>query len=151
MGKFLRRLRGIIGTGLTWAIGWAVISVGMTIPFGVPLEFLGIIALSGVVRGFIAGGAFATILSIAERHHTLEDLSLRRVGLWGGIGGGLLVLLTMPLMISMGAPVLPSLVNLVTHGLTGAGFAAGSVALARREDPRLASGYDDSVLLGDGD
>ena len=37
--------------------------------------------------GFIVGAAFAAILSMTERHRKLEDLSLRRIALWGAIGG----------------------------------------------------------------
>jgi len=151
MRNFLRRLRGIIGTGLTWAVGWAGVTVALNLLGGVPLRYIGLIAVSGVVRGFIAGGAFAVILSIAERRHTLEDLSLRRVALWGGIGGSLLLLSTMPIMVSMGAPVFSMLGGLVTSALLGAGFASGSVAMARRADAKLIEGGDDSAFLLDGE
>ena len=85
MKQFLRRLRGIIGTGITWAIGWAGI-------FGVVGAIFGAysvprLALVGGFTGLIAGGAFAVILSITERRHRLEDLSLWRTALWGGLGG----------------------------------------------------------------
>ena len=151
MKKFLRRLRGIIGTGLTWAVGWAGVTVALNLLGGVPLQYLGLIAVSGLVRGFIAGGAFAVILSIAERRHTLEDLSLRRVALWGGIGGSLLLLSSMPIMVSMGVPVFSMLGGVVTSALVGAGFASGSVALARRADAKLIEGGDDTAFLLDGE
>ena len=150
MGKFLRRLRGIFGTGLTWAVGWAAFTVGTNLLFGIPLRFVGLLAVSGVVRGFIAGGAFAVILSFAERHHTLEDLSLRRVGLWGGIGGSLLLVATLPFVLSLGIPLVPRLVGLTTSALLGAGFASGSVALARRGEPRLLDGGQDPLVKIEG-
>ena len=74
MKQFLRRLRGVIGTGLTWAIGWAGFSAVVGVIFGaysVPR-----LALVGAFTGLIAGGAFAVILSITERRRRLEDLSL---------------------------------------------------------------------------
>jgi len=149
--KFVRRLRGIFGTGLTWAFGWAGVTLALNLLGGVPFHFIGQIALSGLARGFIAGGAFAVILSVAERRHTLEDLSLRRVALWGGIGGGILYLGLVPLMLSMGFPIGGFLVPLALNSVIGAGFASGSVALARRADTNLIGGEDDSALWLEGD
>ena len=85
MKAFLKRLRGIIGTGLTWALGWAGL-------FGVAGAIFGAysiprLAFIGGFMGLIVGGAFAVILSITERRHSLEDLSLWRTALWGGLGG----------------------------------------------------------------
>jgi len=153
--EFLRRLRGIIGTGLTWAVGWAGVKVGLlgvyTLLFGFPLRFFGPVALSGLIQGFIAGGAFAVVLSIAERRHTLEELSAPRVALWGGIGAVLVFLPTLPMMFSHGAPLFAILGSLAVDGLVGAGLATGSVALARRADTKLIEGEDDSVLILEGD
>ena len=151
MERLLRRLRGIIGTGLTWAVGWAGVTIALNLLGGVPLHFIGQIALSGVVRGFIAGGAFAVILSIAERHHTLEDLSLRRVALWGGIGGSLLFVLALPFLLPLGIPLGSLLVPLAINGLLGAGFASGSVALARRGETELIQGDEKQRLIPEGD
>jgi hypothetical protein len=156
VGSFFRRFRGIIGTGLTWAIGWAGVKVGLfglyALLFGFPLRFFGTIALSGLVQGFIAGGAFAVVLSIAERRHTLEDLSAPRVALWGGIGAVLVLLPTLPVVLSHGLPLAAILVSLAADGLMGAGFATGSVALARRADNKLLPEVEDDptrMLEGD--
>ena len=137
MGRFLRRLRGIFSTGLLWAVGWAGVTIATGLVSGIPFRFVGFLALEGVVKGFIAGGAFAGILSIAEGHRTLQDLSLKRVALWGAIGGNLLLLLAMPVLLSLGAPMVSTLTGVITNGLLGAGFASGSVALARRGEERL--------------
>ncbi len=151
MRKFLRRLRGIVGTGLTWAFGWAGVGLVLNLFGGIPLQFIGQIVLSGLVRGFIAGGAFAVILSIAERHHTLADLSLRRVALWGGIGGSLVFVSVLPFLIPLGTPWGSLLTPIVINALTGAGFASGSVALARKADAPLIGGQDVSALLSEGE
>ena len=96
MRGFLRRIRGLIGTGLTWAVGWAVL-------WGVPvLIAAGFGALEGLTAGmfligalfvagcgFIAGSAFGMILSVFERKKRLEELSLKRIALMGGLVGGL--------------------------------------------------------------
>ena len=147
MRKFLRRLRGILGTGLTWAFGWAGVTLALNLVGGIPLQFIGQIVLSGVVRGFIAGAGFAVILSIAERRHTLEDLSIRRVALWGGIGGSLVFVSVIPFLIPLGVPLGSILMPLVINALTGAGFASGSVALARKADGALSRGEDVSAFL----
>ena len=88
MKGFLRRLRGVIKTGLIGAAG-----------FGAALS--GFFALTGHVdailialpytafAGFLVGGVSAGIFSLTERHRRLEDLSLRRVALWGAMGGSL--------------------------------------------------------------
>jgi len=85
MSDFLRRIRGVIGTGVIWALGWAGI-------FGVLGAILGAysvprLAFIGGFMGFIAGSAFGVILSITEHGHRLKDLRLWRMALWGGLGG----------------------------------------------------------------
>lgn len=149
--KLLRRLRGILGTGLTWAVGWAGVTVALSLIGGVPFPFLFRVVLSGAAQGFIAGGVFATILSVAERRHTLEDLSLRRVALWGGIGGACLFVPIYPMLMSAGIPLFRLALPLAINALMGAGFASGSVALARRADHRLIDGEDDPILSLPGD
>ena len=151
MKGFLRRLRGVIGTALTWAIGWGAVSAVLLAISGFSLGAIGVLALGGMFTGFIAGSTFAVILSIAERRHTLEDLSLRRVALWGGIGGIALSLLLAPLFATSGAPLGQILLGFVIDSLTGAGFAAGSVALAKRADTQLIEGDDETVLRLEGD
>jgi hypothetical protein len=91
------------------------------------------------------------VLSIAERKHNLEELSLPRVALWGGIGGMIIVVPAMFLLSSMGMGIGGTILPLAVNGLTGAGFASGSVALARRADANLIE-TDDSrpFLKGDG-
>ena len=146
MGSFFRRLRGIVGTGLTWAVGWGVAFAGLFATLGFPYGGLVEAAVNGIILGFSAGGSFAIILSIAERRRTLQELSLRRVGVWGGIGGMTLLLLFTPAVFNYGRPfgeILTSyLVQLSFMGILGAGFAAGSVALARKEDERFLESMD---------
>lgn len=132
MTRFLRRLRGIIGTGLTWAAAWIGLGAGLGALAGFPLTFLARIALTNSIGGFLAGATFAVILSIAERNRSLSDLSLKRVAGWGGVGGGLLSLIPM----AFGMPLAYLLGPIVINGSIGAGLAVGSVILARRADAR---------------
>jgi hypothetical protein len=94
---------------------------------------------------FIAGSVFAVILSVVERHHRLEDLSLRRVALWGGLStlvvfgsyglffGHVNWGMTVPLILSAG------------------GFSAGTVAIAKRAERKLLEGEEESVLSLEGE
>jgi hypothetical protein len=140
--KVLRRLRGVAGTGLTWAVGWAGLVTGIVALFGVDLGILPRVALYQAIGGFFAGTGFALVLSIAERRHTLEELSLLRVAAWGAIGGllahgvvGLLVFGTDLLWL-----------DVAITGVLAGSFATGSVALARREDPKLIGGDEEPLL-----
>jgi hypothetical protein len=146
--RLLRRVRGIIGTGVTWALAWVGLGAGIGALTGFPLGFLFRMAMNNAVAGFLAGASFAVILSIAERHHTLEDLSLRRVALWGASGGALLSFLPL----AFGIPIAYLLGPLVINVCIGAGMATGSVALARRgDDRRLGAGVGDRLLGLEGD
>jgi len=110
---------------------------------GYDLNFLFQLAMNNSVAGFIAGTAFAVILSVAERNHSLEDLSLRRVALWGAAGGLLVSLIPL----AVGIPLTYLLGPLVINAGIGAGMAGGSVAMAKRAEARLITGAD-SALLG---
>jgi hypothetical protein len=134
MKGLLRRVRGIIGTAATWAIAWMGLGAGIGALVGYDLSFLLRMAMNNSVAGLVAGASFAVILSVAERNHSLEDLSLGRVALWG-TGGGLLLSL---IPLAAGVPLAYLLGPLVINAGIGAGMAAGSVAMAKRaEDRRL--------------
>lgn len=100
MKRWLRRIRGAIGMGLTWAAGWAVVGVliGVTsillpgLPwdaffrvFDAPLPAL-------AVPGFVGGAIFSVVLGVAGRRRRFEELSLAGFAAWGAVGGLLLAL-----------------------------------------------------------
>ena len=151
MKGLLRRLRGIIGTGLTWAVGWAglwgaVLLVGAGLGRFQWLDFGSFVTaeLGVAVIGFIAGSGFGVLLSILERHKKLENLSFRRIALWGGIGG-----LALAAIFGLG---LPNLALTIVLTLAGIGSAAGSVALAKRaSDTKLIEGEEDPLLSLEGE
>ena len=132
MKKLLRRIRGAIGMGLTWALAWfgaglillAVVGFGAAdVPF--PL-FFGLL-------GFFAGVIFSGILAIAEGRRSFDQMSLPRFAAWGGVGG-LLLSGTFVLAAALGVDAF--LVLGPVFALAGAGSAAGSLALARRAEDR---------------
>ncbi|MGD8320693.1 MAG: hypothetical protein PVJ02_09570 [Gemmatimonadota bacterium] len=140
MKKWLRRIRGAIGMGLTWALAW--FAVGMVlllivgfgaadVPFPLGFGFL----------GFLAGVTFSGILGIVEGRRTFDQMSLPRFALWGGVGG-LLFSGAFVWIAALGVDVL--LVLAPVFAFAGAGSAAGSLALARQGENRgsLHAGVD---------
>ena len=100
MNKWLRRIRGAVGTGLVWAAAWAVggLLIGVTsllLPFlpwdsffrvfDAPLPAL-------AIPGFFAGVFFSMVLGIAGRGRKFSELSVPQFAAWGAVGGLLLIL-----------------------------------------------------------
>ena len=100
--KWLKRFRGAIGMGLTWAAGWAVfgILIGVSsrlFPNLLPWEaFFNIFdaplpALA--VPGFVGGALFSIVLGIAGRGRKFSELSVPAFAAWGAFGGLMLSLI----------------------------------------------------------
>lgn len=130
--RLLRRIRGIVGTALTWATGWGLLgAVGYPIAVLAGVLPPGEIA-SGILfmatSGLLTGGAFSLLVLAAERKRTLDQLNLGRVAAWGGLGTVLLIG-----AVAMAFDLTPGHGSFVfIMGGLAAGSAAGSVALARR-------------------
>jgi len=147
--KWLRRIRGAIGLGLTWAVAWfgagmiLLLIVGpdaADVPF--PLGF-------GLI-GFLAGVTFSGVLGIVEGHRRFDQMSLPRFAGWGGLGG-LLLSVVFVLAAGLGGDVI--LVLGPVFALSSAASAAGSLALARMADREYldASAGGAAARLGEGD
>jgi hypothetical protein len=116
--KWLKRIRGAIGMGLTWAAGWAVFGLLIGISsrlfpdllpwdaffnvFDAPLPAL-------AIPGFIGGALFSIVLGIAGRGRRFSDLSVPAFAAWGAFGGLMLSLL----------PALLVAIGLASRGETG--------------------------------
>ena len=140
MGKWAQRIRGAIGIGLTWAIGWSAIGVVLGLVVSIVANFPMLLVVKNYgtsfgLLGFLAGVIFSLLLSFAERKRNFEQLSAARFTLWGALGG--LVLATMSIAIGMfgaGIDQVSMVVSSVigtTFTVLGAGFAAGTLGLAR--------------------
>jgi hypothetical protein len=150
MRGWLRRLRGAIGIGLTWAAGWAPIGavLGAVLHFllpGAPLGLGSVMALNATtfaVLGFAGGATFATLLRFTEGQRRFHELSLTRFTIWGALGGGLLggLAVAAGLWGAGFGPIGVAMMGAAT--LLGAGSAAGTLAVARAADegPRLEDG-----------
>jgi hypothetical protein len=148
MKQLLRRLRGIIGTGITWAVGWAGLWGGVLLIMAVFNLLEGwdfwytaraILGVAGV--GFVAGSGFGVLLTAFERNKRLGDLSFRGIALWGGLAG-------LVLAAAFGLQHLPQTIALT---LLGIGSATGSVALAKRGEPNLIEGDEEELLAVEGE
>ena len=95
MEKWLRRIRGAVGMGLTWAAAWCgagVIFLSGLLVFGTPPVGTGLVevvanSLLLAVSGFIGGAAFSGVLGIAGGRRRFDEMSLPRFAGWGAVGG----------------------------------------------------------------
>ena len=132
MKKWLRRIRGAIGMGLTWAIAW--FGAGMVLlliigPDAADVPF----PLGFGLLGFLAGATFSGVLGIVEGRRSFDQMSLPRFAGWGAVGG-LLFSGIFVLAAGLGGDVL--LVLGPVFALSSAASAAGSLALARKAEDR---------------
>ena len=107
MKKFLRRLRGTVGTALTWAGTWcgAGMLIGTTGLFG-DLALADYALFGGVfaVLGLVSGAAFALVLSLVEGRRSIDELTLPRVAVWGVAAGAVLQLVMVAVGQGAGLP-----------------------------------------------
>lgn len=149
MPGWLRRLRGAIGMGVTWAVAWALAGLAMGIASNI-LTFLPWDAFFRVfdaplpalaIPGFISGAIFSGVLGVAGRRRRFDQISIPWFAALGAVGG----LLLGAVAVSGGFPV----GTLLFTGVLAAGSAAGTLALARIGEPReLPAASADPKRLG---
>src|SRR6185503_18116984 len=88
MQKWLRRIRGAIGMGLTWGAAWFAMGFVPRWVFGIETDVP--IPLVFGLLGLVAGATFSGVLALTEGRRTFEQLSLPRFAGWGAVGGLLL-------------------------------------------------------------
>jgi hypothetical protein len=163
VNKWVKRLRGAVGMGLTWAAGWAAfgILIGVTSKLlpGLPWwdAFFAVFDAplpAFAVPGFVGGAIFSVVLGVAGRHRRFHELSLRRFTAWGALGGLMLSLVPATLVaVGLGTPRggwvgLWQFTGAIIGPLTilSAASAAGSLMLARKaEDARSLDAARDVV------
>ena len=139
MKSWLRRIRGAIGVGLTWAAGWGLAGgliwlVRTFSEFGIDVAvFLG---AQYALIGFLGGVTFSVILRLTARRTRFDQLRIPTFAGWGGLGGLLIgaVYLAQLWTFYGGGPDAATLEFLAITTLFGAGSAGGSLALARLAD-----------------
>ena len=127
MGKWMRRIRGAIGMGITWGVAWSFVGAlprwlfGFNTDAPFPLIF-------GVL-GFFAGVIFSGILMLTEGRRGFDELKLSRFAVWGGVGGFLLSgIFTRAASLGWA----DAMAIAPTFAIASALCASGSLALARR-------------------
>ena len=134
MKKWLKRIRGVVGTALTWAVAWSGVGAILGL-LTLAIEGGGFLILFGTTAslalvGFVSGAIFSTVLGIAEGRRRFDEMSLARFAGWGALGG---LIMSMPYIIIAGASI-P--ITAAFYAVMCGGSAAGSLALARRADDR---------------
>ena len=142
MWKWLRRLRGVVGMGLIWAVGGVGIGglielLDNLLPVAHPLtRLVDMWPQTLAIVAFPYGVVFAIVLGMARGRRRFEECSLSQFAARGAVAGLVLGALAM----TMGAGIV--FVGITTLLSTVAG--AGSLALARMAEERglLAAGAD---------
>lgn len=146
MTQWARRIRGAIGMGILWAIGWggfglligAASVVLPWLPWRVIFKYFDAPLPALAMPGFICGALFSVVLGFAGRRHRFEDLSLKRFAAWGAVGGLLLSLIPV-VLVGIGQAHMAEgfsvwKITAIVCGpfmLLGAASAAGTLMLAR--------------------
>ena len=148
MKSWLQRIRGALGIGVTWAVGWAPVGaiVGWITgtAFGYPIATIAMnYAILFGVLGFTGGAMFSTAVHLAEGRRRFEELTMPRFVVWGALGGLALGGLAVALgILGAGFDVLGATIAGAAT-LLGAGSAAGTLAVARAgELPKSLEGTD---------
>lgn len=167
MTKWLRRIRSIVGIGLTWAAGWALVGVliGVTslllpgLPWDRFFEVFDAPLPALAVPGFVGGAIFSVVLGLVARRRRFSELSLPLFAVSGAVGGLLLAQIPNTMVVlGLGTPAegvnLWRLTMIVSgpFALLGAVSACMTLLIARKgEDvgPREAS--DDEGELTEGE
>ncbi|MFG1691566.1 hypothetical protein ACGF5M_05390 [Gemmatimonadota bacterium] len=165
MKSWLRRIRGAIGMGLTWAAGWGLVVVVLgVITILLPGTGLEIIFEAAddellpaiLVPAFAGGVVFSSVLGIVGRRRRFDELSIPQFAAWGAIGGLLLSLVPAALtFLGLAHPAAGASLWKLTAAICGpltllsAGSASGSLMLARRgEDRELLEASKDVAEVG---
>jgi len=137
MGKWLRRVRGAIGMGFTWAIAWS--GAGFVLAAATGFKADAPFPLIFGVLGFAAGVIFSAFLALTEgvARRRFDQMSLKRFAGWGAVGG-----LVLAAFFSKAASLEWGDVLMITptFALASAICASGSLAVARRALRRELSG-----------
>jgi hypothetical protein len=150
--KWLRRIRGAVGMGLTWALGWAVagLLIGVSskllpfLPWDRFFEIFDAPLPAMAVPGFFGGVFFSMVLGIAGRGRRFSELSIPRFAAFGALGGLLLTLFPF-LLVAVGLADTEGsgfsawqVIRVIgpTFILLGAASAAVTLAVARKAEKR---------------
>ena len=142
MKGLLRRLRGLLGVGLTWGALWSAIGAGIGLvitivrpdPFALTNPIF-VWALGMGLYGLVSGVGFGSLFSLREGRKTILDLSLRRAAIWGVLGAATVPLLFGALgTFEAGTTVAEVVGAILVTAILGGTFAPASITIARRAE-----------------
>ena len=156
MKRWLKRIDAAVGMGLTWAVALAIVALLFEVFDAV---FLGgsawdilVAPLGGAFFGFIGGSVFSVALAVAGRRRSFDEMSLPRFAAWGALVPSLIIVALEALWPSGTLYDLSGLGFTTVSALMGAGFAAGTLALARKaEDRELLEAGEGALGLAEGE
>lgn len=146
----LRKLRGALGTAVTWGVAWAVTGFGLVallsvlgpgVQAGGFWDRAGPFTLLVGASGLVGGGVFSVVLGTVHRRRRLSELSPLRMALWGASAGLLVPLGLLGVGLAAGVPMIPQVVavTLVGIGALGAATGGGTIKLAQAGERELES------------
>ena len=134
MNKWLRRIRGVLGMGVVWAIGGLGVAAVLegadnVTPGGIPaIHVVDMWPPVLLVAGFVGGILFGTLLGIVGAYRRREDVSLPAFTALGVATGVLLA----GVVVATGGPALAVVVMLASGTIGG----AASLVVARVAERR---------------
>ena len=144
MHIWVRRIRGAIGMGLTWAVAWSAAGAVPRWLFGFNTDAPFPIIFG--VLGFLAGVTFFAVLAMFERRRSFVQMTVPRFAVWGGLSGFLVSAVFARAASLAGGDVL---VIAPTFAVACAVCASGSLALAKRAKiPELPSRQQNPARVG---
>jgi hypothetical protein len=161
MRSIVRKLRGALGTAVTWAVGWAGggFALAVILVFLIPglagiesgtfADLAPVLTIIGGVSGMLGGTAFSIALGTVHRHRQLHELRSARMTLWGALAGLLVPLGVAALNIATGAlPLTAEVLGtiVVAFGGGGAATAVATVKLAQAAERQIEGPVLDQAL-----
>lgn len=157
MKDWLRRVRGALGMGMAWALGWApigaVLGGALWAILDPPVGLMSVVEINALAfgaLGFIGGTLFSSVLLLADGRQCFGELKMPRFAAWGAAGG--LLLGGFAVFAGFWGSSHVPFIGMTVLGaatLLGAGSAAGSLALAREADDReLRDAGEDGAAVG---
>ena len=132
MRRSRRKMLGVVGLGVNWAIVWGVLFTTLVAAIGLarpqdlrPGEGPFQAGATGALAGFISGFIFGLIVTFAEDHKPVTGLLVPRVAFWGFLASAV-----WPALNRLPVDMLLALC------LLGGMYAAVSAAVARRYEAR---------------
>jgi hypothetical protein len=154
MPRWMRVVRGMVGTGLTFAAGVGAVAgvVGgvVWLTGGITLRELFQVAGKSAVVAFLLGLGFSGVLALTARGRPFHKLSLRLISVLGACAGLLYFLF---LAMTGGRVWTPrdAIANFLLLTLLGAGSAATMFVIARKASGSSLEARDELPALGEGD